>query len=383
MDSLLQGADLVDDAPPRLFAYNVLKSALRGYRFFPAAGRCGPGNRLYRHRPALKKIASHPILVYILKAIHDMNRREFLKTLGAAALALAARRLLAQPSSPAGPGAGRGPSPAPQAADVGIVRGGTVEAAVTRAVELVGGIQRFVRPGDVVVVKPNIAWNSPPELRADTDPQVVRAVVGLCFLARASKVYVFDRTTSNPRLSYITSGIARAAEEAGARVLYVDEVDGKLYKKIPIPGASVLKETLVNRHILESDVLINVPVAKHHSTAGLTIGMKNLMGATGDNRSRWHWTIHESISDFSLAVRSHLTVVDARAIMVRNGPTGGSRDFLRNTDTIIASGNVVQADAEAAGLFGIDPREIGYLELARRKGIGTLSGYSRREASLG
>lgn len=354
------------------------------------AGRNGPGNRLYRigrQEPGTTGLAKDrltPYSVLYFEGKNDMNRREFLKTLGAAALALAARRLWAQPSSPAGPSrGGRIPPAGPQAAGVGVVRGGTVEAAVTRAVELVGGIQRFVRPGDVVVVKPNIAWNSPPEMRADTDPLAVRTVVHLCFQARASKVYVFDRTTSNPRLSYITSGIARAAEEAGARVLYVDEVDGRMYKKVPIPGASVLKETLVNRHILESDALINVPVAKHHSTAGLTIGMKNLMGATGDDRNRWHWTLHESISDFSLAVRSHLTVVDARAIMVRNGPTGGSRDYLRDTDTIIASANVVQADAEAAGLFGKRPQEIGYLELARRKGIGTLSGYSRREATLG
>ena len=291
-----------------------------------------------------------------------------MKTLAVTSFGLAARRLF-----PLDIGAGTG---------VGVVRSTDIEAGVKKAVELVGGIGRYIGAGDVVAVKPNIAFNSPPQYKATTDPIVVRTIVDLCYQAGASRVYVFDRTVSNPRLSYVTSGIERAAEEAGAKVLYVDDVSSKLYKKISVAGGVYLKETLVNKYILESDAFINLPVAKQHSTAGLTIGMKNLMGISVDNRSRWHWDIHQAISDINMAVKSDLTVVDATAIMTRRGPTGGSLSYLKDTDTIIASPRVAQADAEATLLFGIQPQELGYLRLAEEKGLGSIGAYTRKEISL-
>jgi len=131
-----------------------------------------------------------------------MDRRDFLKVAAAASFTLAARWLF--------------PLDITGAADVGVVRSTDVEAAVGKAVDLVGGIGRFVKPGDVVVVKPNIAFNSPPEYKATTDPLVVRTMVHLCYQARAARVYVFDRPVSNPRLSYVTSGIEQA-EKPGPR----------------------------------------------------------------------------------------------------------------------------------------------------------------------
>jgi len=300
--------------------------------------------------------------------ISGMKRRDFLKTMAVASFGLAARRLF--------------PLDIGTSTDVGVVRSTDIEAAVKQAVELVGGIGRYIGRGDVVAVKPNIAFNSPPQYKATTDPLVVRTIVDLCYQAGASKVYVFDRTVSNPKLSYITSGVQRAAEEAGAKVLYVDNVSSKLYKKISVAGGVYLKETLVNKYILESDAFINLPVAKQHSTAGLTIGMKNLMGISGDNRSRWHWDIHQAISDINMAVKSDLTVVDATAIMTRKGPTGGSLSYLKDTDTIIASPGVAQADAETALLFGMQPEDLGYLRLAEEKGLGSIGTYSRKEISL-
>jgi uncharacterized protein (DUF362 family) len=297
-----------------------------------------------------------------------MNRRDFLRTAAVASFGLAARRLL-----PFDIGSG---------AEVGVVRSTNIEAAVKQAVELVGGIGRYVGRGDIVAVKPNIAFNSPPQYKATTDPLIVRTIVDLCFRSGASKVYVFDRTVSNPKLSYVTSGIERAAEQAGAKVLYVDDVNSRMYKKIAVAEGVYLKETLVNKYILEADVFINLPVAKQHSTAGLTMGMKNLMGITGDNRSRWHWDIHEAISDINMAVPSDLTVVDATAIMTRRGPTGGSLSYLEDTDTIIASSGVAQADAETTYLFGKKPQDLGYLRLAEQKGLGSIGSYSRKEISL-
>jgi uncharacterized protein (DUF362 family) len=297
-----------------------------------------------------------------------MKRRDFLKVLLSSSLYLAARPLLAYTAAPPG--------------DVGIARGKDSDQAVRKAIELIGGIRRFVSPGAVVLVKPNISFNSPPELKANTDPRIVRTLVHLCFEALAAKVYVCDRSLTSPKLSYRTSGIEAAAREAGARMLYVNEVSDKLYPLVRVPDGVFLKETRVNRFVLEADVLINVPVAKHHSAAGLSLGMKNLMGLTGDNRSRWHWQLHEAISDFNRVVTSDLTVIDATAIMLRNGPTGGRLEYLKPLDTVIASGRVVQADSEACRLFDLKPEDLGYLRLAEAKGLGRLSGYARAQAEI-
>jgi uncharacterized protein (DUF362 family) len=310
-----------------------------------------------------------------------MTRRELLKAACGAAGLLAARAIYPKNIFIASPGGAdafaREHSVTGVTEDntVSIVTDNDYTRAVERAVDAAGGIGRFVKPGARVVVKPNIGWNSPPHLKADTDPVIVRTVVDLCFKANAASVLVFDRTCSNPKLSYTTSGIMDAAKEAGAKVIYVNDVSKKLYPSISVKGASFLKETTVNRYVLESDVLINVPVAKHHSSAGLTLGMKNLMGITGDNRSKWHWDLHEAISDINLAVLSTLTVIDATNIMLRNGPTGGNADYLKRMDTVIAAASVVSADAEAAKLFGISPDTLQYLELAVEKGIGKIDGY--------
>jgi uncharacterized protein (DUF362 family) len=291
-----------------------------------------------------------------------MDRRDFLKTAAAAALVLSTRRAFSQAAR--------------IASDVGIVTGTDVAKAVSAALDLVGGIRSFVKPGSIVTVKPNIGFNQPPEMKATTDPLIVRTVVHLCFQAGASKVWLFDRSTGNSRLSYVTSGIARAAEEAGATVVPVDEVSAKIYRTVPIQGGTTLKETSIVKQALETDVFINLPVAKSHGSSVLTLGMKNLMGITGDNRSRWHWQLHESIADINTAVKSHLTLIDATYLMLRNGPTGGSREYLKRMDTLIASTNVVAADTEAAKMFGKTPKDVPHIALGEKLGIGTTIGYS-------
>jgi uncharacterized protein (DUF362 family) len=301
-----------------------------------------------------------------------MTRRDFLKSVVASSMYLAARRVFpaALAASPALP------------ADVGIAVSADAEKATLRAIELAGGIRRFVSPGDVVVVKPNAGFNSPPSVRATTDPVVVRTVVHLCFQAGAAKVFVLDRSTTSTRLCYVTSGIARAAEEAGARIVNVDEVNDRNYGKTTVRDGFSLTETLVVRQVLECDALINVPVAKSHGSASYTLGMKNLMGISGDQRGRWHWAMHESIADINRIVTSHLTVIDAMTLMLRNGPTGGRAEDLKRIDTVIASANVLEADCEAAGLFGRKAADVQYLVLGAKAGVGRLSGYSVQKAGL-
>ncbi len=297
-----------------------------------------------------------------------MRRRDFLKVAFSSSLYLVARRVF--------------PASLTTAADVGLAIGSDPEQATMRAIALVGGIRRFVSPGDIVVVKPNIGFNSPPSVRATTDPTIVRTVVHLCFQALAAKVYVFDRSTTSTRLAYVTSGIAKAAEEAGAKVFNVDDVTDTLYKKLTVRDGYALKETLVNRYVLESDAFINLPVAKSHGSSLLTFGMKNLMGVTGDQRGRWHWAMHESIADINRIVASKLTVIDAMTLMLRNGPTGGRAEDLKRTNTVIASANVLEADCEAARMFGYPPSDVGYIALGAKAGVGRISGYSTAVARV-
>jgi uncharacterized protein (DUF362 family) len=297
-----------------------------------------------------------------------VKRRDFLKVALSSSLYFAARRVF--------------PASLTASADVGIAIGADPEQATIRAIALAGGISRFVAAGDIVVVKPNVGFNSPPAVRATTDPTIVRTVVHLCFQALAAKVYVFDRSTTSTRLAYVTSGIAKAAEEAGAKVINVDEVTDKLYKKLTVKDGYALKETLVNRYVLESDAMINVPVAKSHGSALLTFGMKNLMGISGDQRGRWHWAMHESIADINRVVTSKLTVIDAMTLMLRNGPTGGRAEDLKRTNTVIASTNVLEADCEAARMFGFTPADVGYIGLGAKAGVGRISGYSTEVARV-
>jgi uncharacterized protein (DUF362 family) len=299
-----------------------------------------------------------------------MTRREFLKGAIASSFYLVSRGIFPQ-------------SLAASAVDVGIATGTDYEKAVTAAVDIVGGIRAYVKPGHVVVVKPNIGWNSPPSVKATTDPLVVRTIVGLCFKAGASKVYVFDRSVDNPRLAYVTSGIQKAAEAAGAKVLQVDNAeDQKLYPLVTIPGALFLSESRVNRYAVECDAFVNVPIAKHHGSAGLTLGMKNLMGITGDQRGKWHWQLDDAIVDINRKVRSQLTLIDASSLMLLGGPTGGNPSNLKRLDTFLASSDVVSADAEAAKLFGRTAADIPYLLQAEKAGIGRTSGYSLRKTVL-
>jgi uncharacterized protein (DUF362 family) len=192
---------------------------------------------------------------------------------------------------------------------------------------------------------------------------------------------VFDRSVSNPRLAYVTSGIQRAAEEAGAKLLLVDDTeDRRLYVAQSIRDAAFLKETLVARLALECDSLVNCPIAKSHGEAGLTLALKNLMGVTGDNRGRWHWQLDDAIADINRLVRSTLTLVDASSIMLRGGPTGGSPANLRRMDTFIAGTNPVSTDAEAAKLFGMRASDLPYIAKAAEAGIGRAAGYTVRSA---
>ena len=159
--------------------------------------------------------------------------------------------------------------------DLVIVRGEKPGKMVETALDALGGIDKLIKAKDTVVVKPNMAWDRTPEQAATTNPEVVAKVVELCLRAGAERVIVFDRTCNDARRSYDTSGIAKAAEQAGARVDYVSD---RKFRPIAIPRGLSMKEWQIYEDAARADVLINIPIAKDHSTSRLTLGLKNMMG---------------------------------------------------------------------------------------------------------
>jgi len=253
---------------------------------------------------------------------------------------------------------------------VGMAKGGTAAKLVRDAVGVLGGMGGFVARGQTVVVKPNIGWDRKPEQAANTSPEVVREVVLMCLEAGAARVKVFDRTCNDPRRCYASSGIAAALEALGDARVEVTQLDERRFRKVAAPDALLLKNWAYYEDVLDADRFINVPVAKHHSASGLTIGMKNVMGVIGGNRATLHRKLPEALVDMNRVVRSHLTVVDATRVLVANGPQGGRLEDVQAFETVLASEDVVAADAVAASLFGKSARELRYLQLAQEQGLG-------------
>jgi uncharacterized protein (DUF362 family) len=244
----------------------------------------------------------------------------------------------------------------------------TPEALVRRAVDAMGGIGKFVSRGDVVVVKPNIGWDRMPIHAANTNPDVVGAVIRLAFEAGAKKVVVADGSCNDPNRCFQRSGIWKAAYDLGADVVLPQE---HRFRSMRLKG-DVLDEWPVFTTLVDADKIINVPVAKHHNLAKFTAAMKNWYGVLGGRRNRLHQNIDVSIADLATFMRPTLVVMDAWRVLVRNGPQGGNIDDAKDMHTVIASVDQVAADAYGCTLIGQKPENLPYLAMGEKRGLGTM-----------
>ncbi len=252
--------------------------------------------------------------------------------------------------------------------DLVVARGGEPEELVRRALAALGGMEQFVRPGDDVIVKPNIcvAYHSY-EYAATTNPWVVAALVRLCLEAGARRVRVMDYPFGgSPEQAYVRSGIQEQVVAAGGEMEIMPRFK---FVATEIPQGLDLRQCDIYDEVLNADVLINVPIAKTHGLARLTLGMKNLMGVIRD-RPAMHRNLGQRLADLTSRVRPALTVVDAVRILTAHGPTGGSLDDVRKMDTVIASPDIVAADSFAATLFGMQPDDLAYIRAATDMGLG-------------
>jgi uncharacterized protein (DUF362 family) len=248
-----------------------------------------------------------------------------------------------------------------------VVQGGDPRALVQRAFDDLGGVGRFIAHNDVVVLKPNIAWDRTPEQAATTNPDVVAEVVKQCVQAGAKRVIVTDVSCNEAERCFRRSGIAAAARAEGADVILPDPAR---FREVDL-GGEVLQNWQVFEPFLLADKVINLPIAKQHALTGATLGFKNWYGILGGERNRLHQQIHQSLVDLAAFMLPTLTLIDCYRVLLRNGPTGGNLEDVALHKTLVAGTDPVALDAYVAKAFwNLDADAMPYLKLAERRGLG-------------
>jgi uncharacterized protein (DUF362 family) len=302
-----------------------------------------------------------------------LTRREFLKLTGVAAagLALLETGCSSSGTNPPAVSGRQAIAPTGNQAYVAVAHGGDPAGIVKAALASLGGMERFVKQGQNVIIKPNICVDyHPPEYAATSNPVVVATLVALCLAAGAKRVRVMDSPFAgiSATSAYSASGIEEAVKAAGGEMEVMSPIK---FAKFDIPAGKSITSAEIYRDVLETDVLIDVPIAKQHSLARLTLGGKNLLGVVSDP-NQFHSNLGQRVADLVSVVRPTLTVVDAFRILVDHGPTGGSLNDVKQANTIIASHDIIAADAFGATLFGLTGAEVPFIKKGAEMGLGTL-----------
>lgn len=233
---------------------------------------------------------------------------------------------------------------------VAVVTGEDIPEMLSEGLRLLGGVDRLGLKGKRVLVKPNLLNNRPPP--TTTNPAVVAAVVAEVRRGGAADVSVADSSGMirfPTRENFLATGMGPAAEEAGARVLCLED---EPWVGVSPDQASVLPRFLVSKPVYEADLVINVPVVKTHRFADYSCGLKNLVGIIHPRHRpslaflSGHW--HERIAELNLAVHPALNIADATTIMIAGGPTSGTA---ATGNLLLFSGDRVALDVVALALL--------------------------------
>jgi uncharacterized protein (DUF362 family) len=259
------------------------------------------------------------------------------------------------------------------APDLVAVMGGEPAVMLDKALEALGGIGNFVKKGQKIVIKPNIGWDRAPERAANTNPELIKALVEKCLSAGASKVIVFDHTCDDWQKCYKASGIEEAVKAAGG--VMIPGNDEKYYKKVSLSGGVSLKETMIHEALLEADAWINVPVLKNHGGAKLSCAMKNVMGIVWDRQYFHSHDLQQTIADIcTWQKKPVLNIVDAYRMMHQNGPQGKSAADVQTIKSLLVSPDIVAIDTAALGLFNqvkkLDLATVGHISHGETLNLG-------------
>jgi len=310
-----------------------------------------------------------------------LGRREFLSQAGKAGISIAAAGTVAYLLYDS-----EGPKPGGKAEElvtlpdfsipqiagqtISVVQGSDRVETLNKAIELLGGIERFVKPGETVAIKPNVAFASPPMLGATARPELVAEVVRLCYSrGKARQVIVADNPINDPASCFMLSGIGKAASEAGAKVILPKN---HLFKNTTLAEGKLIKNWPIFFGPFEKiDKLIGIAPVKHHHRSGASMTMKNWYGLLGGRRNIFHQDINTIIAELAMMVRPTLVILDGTEVMMTNGPTGGSISDLRRANTLIAGCDMVAADSYGCSLLDLKVSDLPYLAKAEKAGAGT------------
>ncbi|MHC4603077.1 MAG: DUF362 domain-containing protein [Planctomycetota bacterium] len=250
-----------------------------------------------------------------------------------------------------------------------IVQGPDRVKTVKQAIELLGGIERFVKPGETVAIKPNVAFARPPMLGATAHPDLVAEVARLCYKAGAKRVVVTDNPIDDLASCFTLSGIGKAASKTGAKIILPKDHH---FKHTTLAGGKLIKNwPIFFEPFKKVNKLIGISPVKHHERAGASMSMKNWYGLLGGRRNIFHQDINTIIAELAMMVKPTLVILDGTEVMTTNGPTGGSLTDLKRANTLIASTDCVAADAYGCSFLNLKVSDLPYLAKAQVAGAGT------------
>jgi len=271
--------------------------------------------------------------------------------------------------------------------DLAVVKSENSADAVKQALEALGGIRKFVKPKQTVILKPNMSFPNPAQWATTTNPQVVAAVASLCVNAGAKRVLIIDHPMRQPEKCLSRTGIEAACKDI--KGVYVrTESEQRDYKEVLLnKKAERFAKVFENRTPLLQKVeiskkaqskgilLINLPVAKSHSATGVSFGMKNLMGLIWDRTHFHRVDIHRAIAELTAIIRPNLTIVDATQVLLTRGPEGPGQT--KQLNTIIAGIDPVAVDTYATTLERwngqkLEPKDVGYIDAAHELKLGEI-----------
>lgn len=292
-------------------------------------------------------------------AYREVSRREFLRRSAAIGAGAALASILPDPV------AGRGIDSYKPAIDLAVAKGSSPSRNCLAAVEALGGFGKFVHKGDKVVVKPNPIGGNPPDRAVNTHPEMVESVIRECLRAGAREVVALSHDDAR---SFTQNGTAAAIERAGGKLTIANRREQ--YRQILVPRGRILEHVEIANEVLDADVFINMPIAKHHAGSRLTLAMKNLMGVNWD-RILFHQTdLHQCIAELATAVKHHLVILDANHVLLNNGP-GGPGDVLK-AGHVVAGVDPVAVDAFATSYFDLEAEMIDHIRIAYELGVGEM-----------
>ena len=254
--------------------------------------------------------------------------------------------------------------------DVWVLHGTDNRKLMTKALEIIKQNGGFGKDVKTMALKVNAAWARTPEQGANTHPELVDVFLETVRKSGIKKIHIPEHPCNNAKVSFDRSGLEKAAKSNRCKMIDLKS-EGKSFRTVEIPNGKKLKSAEVAGEFLDADAVVNMPVAKHHGGATLSIAMKNWMGAVKD-RGYWHRTdLHQCIADFATFMKPVWTIVDATRCIMDHGPQGPA-EVLKTPNLLIVSKDQVAADAYASSLFHDSPHAVKYLTYAEQMGIGVV-----------